>query len=614
MIKLKQFFILLSAALLTAPPVVQSRQESPAVFLEPETFQAPEQTSDIVFLDPETLIAASYKNGSLTEMGPAAQGFAGPVRAEYFSDKNLGKSAVRREESKIYFPFGYGSPEGVPNDGFSARWQAVVVPAFSEEYTFYTRTDDGVRLTVNGKRIIDKWRDMGTTEYTGSISLRAGRQYKIVMEYYEGGGPGHAELGWSGPNTPKEIISQAGRFSEHISAVAKEGWAGPLRAEYFKGTDLKNSVLKREESGILYNYGNGSPHPKVPKDRFSARWTGKIKAARSENYTFYTITDDGVRLYLDGRRILDEWRGMSPTEHRTTVKLEAGRTYDLVMEYMEYGGGAYAELGWMSESMQRNNIGTLGQKQAVSRVVATGPFTGRVFAADFTGDGRKDVIALSNAIPGEAHIFQNTKDGLLPVQTLDAGFDPKKVVFSEGSLYILTSAGIRAYTYESGKFKQVWEESVSSPVDMAVIGRNLYMLSGEDKPVLARIRNGTGKAKTEPVTLPQEISRVPFTGAAFTARGIALFTETEIQTYSVAGRPADVWKCNHCRPVSVHFAEGEIPLIVQQGSVLKILNSNGQNRSVRTSGSLRCAVNPKQSRQKDLYCLSGAGEILKISL
>ncbi|HEY9845679.1 MAG TPA: PA14 domain-containing protein, partial [Candidatus Caenarcaniphilales bacterium] len=79
----------------------------------------------------------------------------------------------------------------------------------SETYTFYVTTDDGVRLWVNGKLLVDNWVDQGPTERSGTIALTAGQEYGIRMEYYEKVGGAMAKLTWSSAKQAKEVVPQA---------------------------------------------------------------------------------------------------------------------------------------------------------------------------------------------------------------------------------------------------------------------------------------------------------------------------------------------------------------------------------------------------------------------
>ncbi|GAH97739.1 unnamed protein product, partial [marine sediment metagenome] len=98
----------------------------------------------------------------------------------------------------------------------AVRWTGWVEARHSESYTFYTRTDDGVRLWVDGKLIIDRWVDQGASEYWNSVTLTAGTKYAIKIEYYEKRVGAVAQLSWSSLSTPKEIIPQTQLYEENM--------------------------------------------------------------------------------------------------------------------------------------------------------------------------------------------------------------------------------------------------------------------------------------------------------------------------------------------------------------------------------------------------------------
>ena len=102
--------------------------------------------------------------------------------------------------------------------------------------------------------------------------------------------------------------------------------------------------LARDESAIDHSWGEGSPGASILPDRFIARWTRTIKPAPGD-YEFAVTADDGVRLYVDGVRVIDKWIDQGPTTYRTTVPLDGG-LHKIVMEYYENGGGATARLSY----------------------------------------------------------------------------------------------------------------------------------------------------------------------------------------------------------------------------------------------------------------------------
>jgi len=87
------------------------------------------------------------------------------------------------------------------NDNFSIRYRRNAYFSASDTYYFFTRTDDGVRLWVDGNLIINKWINQTPTSYTGSINLEAG-WYDIRMEYYENNEDAYASLSWSDNKYP----------------------------------------------------------------------------------------------------------------------------------------------------------------------------------------------------------------------------------------------------------------------------------------------------------------------------------------------------------------------------------------------------------------------------
>jgi hypothetical protein len=87
-------------------------------------------------------------------------------------------------------------------------------------------------------------------------------------------------------------------------------------------------------------------HRPVGEGSFAARWTGRLDPPQTGDYRLTTLSDDGVRLWLDGRLLIDDWTDHAPAEDHATVALTAGRAVDLKIEYYQGGGGAVARLKW----------------------------------------------------------------------------------------------------------------------------------------------------------------------------------------------------------------------------------------------------------------------------
>ncbi|MGI8835346.1 MAG: PA14 domain-containing protein [Pyrinomonadaceae bacterium] len=166
-----------------------------------------------------------YRNGQLliTATVPVTAGTG--LQAQYFDNMNFTDLKVTRTDASVNFDWGGGTPDpSVGIDTFTVRWQGKVEPQYAQTYTFYTETDDGVRLWVNGQLLIDKWIDQGPTEWSGQISLTAGQRYDLVMEFYENGGGAMARLSWSSASQAKQIIPQSRLYLPGSSSQMAIEW------------------------------------------------------------------------------------------------------------------------------------------------------------------------------------------------------------------------------------------------------------------------------------------------------------------------------------------------------------------------------------------------------
>ncbi|BDI29795.1 hypothetical protein CCAX7_18460 [Capsulimonas corticalis] len=121
----------------------------------------------------------------------------------------------------------------------------------------------------------------------------------------------------------------------------------------FSGTP----VLTRVDSTVDFNWGANSPTPIVTTDHFSAQWRGRVLAPTTGNYTLYTNTDDGVRLWVGGQLMIDQWNDQGATEYATPViSMVAGQKYDIEMDYFEDVGDAVAQLSWSGPNIAKQII------------------------------------------------------------------------------------------------------------------------------------------------------------------------------------------------------------------------------------------------------------------
>nr|RNJ65076.1 MAG: hypothetical protein EDM05_33045 [Leptolyngbya sp. IPPAS B-1204] len=130
-----------------------------------------------------------------------------------------------------------------------------------------------------------------------------------------------------------------------------------LQGQYFDNANLTRLKLTRSDAGVNFNWGRRAPAAAIAADTFSVRWTGQVQPRYSEQYTFSTRSNDGVRLWVNGQKLIDHWQSRpTATTQAGTIQLEAGQRYDLRLEYYDNTGGAMAKLFWSSPQQTREII------------------------------------------------------------------------------------------------------------------------------------------------------------------------------------------------------------------------------------------------------------------
>lgn len=129
-----------------------------------------------------------------------------------------------------------------------------------------------------------------------------------------------------------------------------------LKAEYFNGTSLDQLKLTRIDNTVDFTWEDIAPEPGIAPQDFSVRWSGKLIPRYSELYTLYTETHGGVRLWIDGTEVIDDWNTDEQINHSISLSLQAGHFYQLRMEYKEDHGDAKARLFWSSQSQSKEII------------------------------------------------------------------------------------------------------------------------------------------------------------------------------------------------------------------------------------------------------------------
>lgn len=131
-----------------------------------------------------------------------------------------------------------------------------------------------------------------------------------------------------------------------LEIIDERSFPEGVKAEYFSNMNLEGTPKVRHEKWVNYEPANQAPDPFLPGNPVSARWTGKLRPAVTGDYVMTFTSDDGARLYLDDKLLIDSWRGHAVRTDSAKVYLEAGRDYNLRAEYWDNRDYAIARLQW----------------------------------------------------------------------------------------------------------------------------------------------------------------------------------------------------------------------------------------------------------------------------
>ena len=240
-------------------------------------------------------------------------------RGSYYANPNLRDEPVLvRDEADVRFNWGSGSPDPLlPSDEFSASWTRAV-QFESGTYRFTVEVDDGARLFVDDRLILESWQVGARRSLSIDYPMTAG-EHTVRLDYFESHGEALVNLRWNQQDF---------------------GWRG----SYYNSTDLSGApVLERYDPAINFTWGNGSPEPRVNSDNFSARWSRRIQLDGGA-YRLTASADDGIRVWVDEELVLDQWPNNGSIQNFTTDLHLGGGDYELRVEYYEATGNAQVQV------------------------------------------------------------------------------------------------------------------------------------------------------------------------------------------------------------------------------------------------------------------------------
>jgi len=240
-------------------------------------------------------------------------------------------------------------------------------------------------------------------------------------------------------------------------------------------------TLTRTDLTVNFNWTNTPPPFPVSPTNFVVRWTGSVQAQFNETYTFQTYSDAGVRLWINGQLVINEWANQLPTRWSAAVPLAAQQYYNIELDYFyATQGGGVAQLFWSSPSTPRQIIPE-SQLYPVSNpppaISLTSPADGARATATASVTFGASADALYNSLSQVAFYANNTFVGRLT-----------------NAPYALTLPGVGAGTYV-----------------LSAVATDGSGLSSTSSPVTITVTNGSG--------LPYGLTNLAATPAFFNMPG-----------------------------------------------------------------------------------------------
>lgn len=252
------------------------------------------------------------------------------LKGAYYADPGRdfsGEPRLVRIDGTVDFDWANQQPDPkVPEDQFQARWTGHVEAEFSEKYTFHVYADDGVRLRVDGKLLFDDWTERVGTR-TGSIDMKAGQRYAIVLEYFEAAFGAVVSLSWSSASRSKEVIPTYRLYPEDPPKAAPKPPV-PEQAELRKAQEAVRDRFKedyRKPSALLARrlYQEGRQGDLTPVARFALLTEAREMAVKySDPATALEAIDsmaddfvlDWLQMKAEALKRLAGAKGLSPQE------------------------------------------------------------------------------------------------------------------------------------------------------------------------------------------------------------------------------------------------------------------------------------------------------------
>lgn len=221
----------------------------------------------------------------------------------------------------------------------------------------------------------------------GSVTRTGNKLYLSVYDWPAAGSPLHltahdgftitaarvlgsaAAVSWKASGDGYDI-TPSGKATSGIATVveltlglqpgAGVGTGTGLRAQYWANSTFTGTpAVTRTDASLNFAWrAKGSPAASIPVDNFSARWTGFVQAQFTGPHMFVTVSDETVRVWINGQLVIDDATPHSAKVDSATVDLVAGTRYSIRVDFTERTGEAYLKLLWFNPNRRQRVIPT----------------------------------------------------------------------------------------------------------------------------------------------------------------------------------------------------------------------------------------------------------------
>ncbi len=269
---------------------------------------------------------------AFSDIGPLQPGSSHTYVVRAFDA--AGNISERSSPAVVVLP----APPDTTRPSVPTRLSAVVLGPTKSRLTWTASSDDtavtGYRVTRDGVRIATA---ASTSFVDSAMPANAKHVYRVAA------------------------VDAAGNASA-VSAAANVTAPAPapngLTGKYYDTAAFGSLKLTRVDPVLNFSWGAAAPVAGMGADTFSMRWTGNLLAMSAETYTFYLQSDEGARLWVNGRLLVDDWALHSLREKKATIALTPTQAYTIKVELRENTGNAALRLSWSTPTIAKAVIPT----------------------------------------------------------------------------------------------------------------------------------------------------------------------------------------------------------------------------------------------------------------